>query len=298
MDRLTSMAAFVRAVELGSFSAAAGAMDMSPQLLGRHIQSLEQSLGVRLLHRTTRRQHLTDVGRDFYERVKIILSEVEAADALAEETRAIPRGRLRLSCPVSFGIHRLAPALSDYLQQYPEVDIDLSMSNRYVDLIEEGFDLVFRVGELTDSSLIARALSPYRLALCAAPSYLARCTPINQPEDLIQHDCLGFSYSSLRTHWIFSGPDKAVTVPVSSRVMMDSGEALLPLCLAGLGVMLQPIELVENEIANGNLVSLLPDYPIPTRPMHLVFAPDRRMTPKLRSFIDFAVELFGGNGHE
>lgn len=293
MDRLLSMTAFAKAVELGSFSAAGEALGMSSQLVGKHVQTLEQQLGVRLLNRTTRRQHLTDIGSTFYERVKIILAEVEAAEALAAETRAVPRGCLRINAPVTFGIHALSPKLPDYLRMYPEVSINLSVSNRYVDVIEDGFDAVFRVGELSDSSLIARTLAPYRLVLCAAPAYLSAHTPIRSPRDLAQHECLGFSHSELRNNWTFDGPDGRVIVPVSGRLMVDSGESLLPIAIAGMGLLLQPFELVENELKAGRLVEVLPDYKVPTRPMHILYAPDRRITPKLRSFIDFAVTAFG-----
>ena len=299
MDRLLSMTAFAKAVELGSFSAAGEALDMSSQLVGKYVQTLEQQLGVRLLNRTTRRQHLTDIGSTFYERVKIILAEVEAAEALAAETRATPRGRLRINAPVTFGIHALSPKLPEYLRMYPEVSIDLSVSNRYVDLVDEGFDAVFRVGELTDSGLVARPLAPYELVLCAAPSYLAANEPILSPQDLVKHECLGFFHTELRSHWTFDGQQNArITVPVKSRVTVDSGESLLAFALAGMGLLLQPRELLERELASGRLVRVLPEYKVPTRPMHILYAPDRRITPKLRSFIDFAIATLGSSGPE
>ncbi|WP_417068473.1 LysR family transcriptional regulator [Niveibacterium terrae] len=293
MDRLLSMEIFARAVELGSFSAAAEALRLSPQLVGKHVLMLEKHLGVRLLNRTTRRQHLTEVGRNYYERVKSILAEVESAEGLAAETRVSPRGRLRVNAPVTFGIHALTRRLPEYLKDYPDVSIDLALTNRQVDLVDEGFDVIFRVGELSDSGLIARALAPYRLVLCAAPSYLAASKPITHPQDLTGHECLGFPYTELRTHWTFLGPGGDITVPVSGRFVVDSGEALLSAALAGMGLMLQPSELVLPEIEAGRLVELLPDFPVPTRAMHLLYAPDRRMTPKLRSFVDFAIAAFG-----
>lgn len=293
MDRLLSMSVFAKAVELGSFSAAGEAMHMSSQLVGKHVQTLEQHLGVRLLNRTTRRQHLTEIGASYYERVKVILAEVEGAESLAAETRATPRGRLRVNAPVSFGAHALSPRLPEYLKANPEVTIDLSLSNGYVDAIDEGFDVVFRIGELADSSLIARELAPYRLILCAAPAYLAQHAPIRTPLDLSHHDCIGFSHTELRTHWTLEGPEGRITVPVSGRVMANHGEAMLAIAAAGMGIMLQPLELVRDELDAGRLVQLLPAYSAPTRPMHILYAPDRRLTPKLRSFIDFAVEAFG-----
>lgn len=293
MDRLTSMSIFVKAVDLGSFSAAADTLRMSPQLVGKHIQALEQHMGVRLLNRTTRRQSLTDIGRSFYERARIILAEFEAAESLVAETRAAPRGRLRINAPVTFAIHALAPKLREYLSAYPEVSIELTMANRVVDLTEEGYDAVFRVGDLSDSGLIARPLAPYRLLACAAPSYLAARPPIKTPMDLQDHECLGFSHTPLRTHWTFDGLEGRISVPISGRFMVDNGEALLSAAVAGMGIMLQPAELAAEELKAGRLVLVLPEYRVPTRPMHVLYAPDRRLTPKLRSFIDFAVEAFG-----
>jgi DNA-binding transcriptional LysR family regulator len=293
MDRLLSMTVFARAVELGSFSAAADAFHMSPQLVGKHVQMLEQHLGVRLLNRTTRRQHLTEIGANYYEKVKVILAEVESAEGLAAESKAKPSGRLRINAPVSFGINALMPRLTEYMVAYPEVQVEVSLTNRYVDALEEGADAVFRVGELSDSSRIARRLAPYRLVLCAASAYLTTHPPIKSPPDLASHECLGFAYTELRTHWSFDGPDGLVTVPVSGRLMIDSGEALLMAARAGMGLLLQPAELIEPELAAGRLVRVLPKYRPPDRPLHLLYAPDRQMTPKLRSFIEFAVSAFG-----
>ncbi|MGV1758648.1 LysR family transcriptional regulator [Rhizobium sp. A22-96] len=296
MDRFSSMSIFVKAVELGSFSAAADALNMSPQLVGKHVRFLEQHLGVRLLNRTTRRQHLTEIGSQFYERSRNILAEVEAAEALAAETRAVPRGKLKVNAPVTFGINALAPKLPKYLGAHPEVSIDLSLSNRLVDLIDEGYDAVFRIGELADSGLIARRLAPYRLVICAAPSYLrSRGVPL-KPNDLQGHDCLIFSHTMLRTHWDFEGPGGNVSVPISGRLMVDNGEALLQAALAGQGIILQPFELVRSSLEAGTLLPVLPEYSVPTRPLHILHAPDRRITPKLRSFLDFVSAEFGSHG--
>lgn len=297
MDRLLSMSVFAKAVEAGSFTAAGEALHMSSQLVGKHVQALERQLGVLLINRTTRRQHLTETGAAFYERVKIILAEVEAAESLAAMSHRTPRGRLRVNAPVTFGIHALSRRLPEYLAAHPGVSIDMSLSNRYVDLIDEGFDVTFRVGELPDSGLIARPLAPYRLKLCAAPAYLATSLPITHPDDLIHHECLGFSHTELRTHWTFLGLKAPITVAVSGRLMVDCGEALLTAALAGAGLLLQPCELVQDALASGKLVEVLSDYPPPARPFHILYAPDSRMTPKLRSFLDFAVATFGADAY-
>lgn len=293
MDRLTSMEVFAKAVEAGSFSKAAEALSMSSQAVGKHVRGLEEHLGVKLIHRTTRRQGLTDFGRDYYDRVRAILAEIETAETLAEESRAVPRGRLRVNAPVTFGAHELARVLPKYLTAHPEVEIELTLADRLVDLVDEGYDAVFRTGRLTDSGLIARGLRPMRFALCAAPVYVAQRGAPNRPADLRQHDCLGFAYGVTRDRWSFAGPDGLEEIELTYRLIANNGQALLTLGLAGVGVLLQPEALVRESVAAGNLVPLLPDYAIATRPLHILYAPDRRITPKLRSFLDFAIENFG-----
>ncbi|MDY7510319.1 LysR family transcriptional regulator [Ralstonia wenshanensis] len=292
MDRLSSMAVFVRAVDAGSFSSAGLALDMSPQLVGKQVRLLEQHLGVRLLNRTTRRQSLTDFGQRFYERAKIILAEVEIAESMAAEMRIVPSGLLRINAPVSFGTHALAPRLPEYLARYPDVSVELTMSNREVDLIEEGYDIVFRVGELRDSGLIGRALAPYRLVLCAAPSYLEVSAPLRSPSDLAQHQCLLFLRGAYRDTWTFDGPNGREVVPVSGHLSADNGESLLQAGLAGAGILLQPSELVATAIEQGRLIRLLEHYHPPARSFHLLHGRDGQMTPKLRSFLDFALQVF------
>lgn len=287
------MQVFVKAVELGSLSAAADELNISSQLAGKQMRALEQGLGIKLLNRTTRRQSLTDGGRVFYERAKSILAEMETAEALIAETQAVPRGRLRISAPITFGSRALAPALSEYLQQYREVSADLSLTNRTVDLVDEGFDVVFRTGELPDSGLLARRLAPYRMVLCAAPAYLESAEELRKPEDLQKHECLVFSHTSLRTQWEFDGPQGRVSVSISGRFSTDSSEALRAAAVAGQGIVLQPHELLIEEIQAGRLIRLLPNFEPSARALHVLYAPDRRMTPKLRSFLDFAVLKFG-----
>lgn len=298
MDRLFSMTVFVKAVELGSFSAAADALQMSPQLVGKNVRMLEQHLGVRLLNRTTRSQHLTEIGATFYERARNILAEMEIAEGLAAQTRIVPRGKLRINASVTFGVHALTAKIAEYMQLYPEISVELCLSNRYIDLIDEGFDAIFRIGELSDSGLIARQLRPYRLILCASPRYMETHEPLLTPDDLTRHECLGFSHTELRTTWTFDGPDGHKTVQVKGRLLSDSGEAIVCAGLCGAGIMLQPSELVTPYLQSGQLVEILPEYKAPTRPMHLVHTPDRRMTPKLRSFVDFIVASFGINQTE
>lgn len=296
MDRLSQMAMFVKAVELGSFSAAADDLNMSPQLVGKQVKMLEQHLGVSLLNRTTRRQSLTDFGRSFYQRAKMILADVDAAESLAAEARGVPSGRLRINAPVTFGMHALSPRLLEYMMKYPQVSLDLTLSNELVDVVDGGYDAVFRIGALQASGLKAIALLPYQLVLCAAPSYLERRLPIKTPWDLQQHECLGFGYSDGRSNWRFEGLDGRIDVPITSRLTINQGDPLLAAAVAGLGVILQPLELVRDALRNGTLVRILSQYRVPATPMHILYTPDRRMTPKLRSFLDFCIATFGNRG--
>lgn len=293
MDRLASMTAFVKAVELGSFSAAAEALDLSPQMIGKQVRQLEDHLGVQLLYRTTRRQALTDMGRNYYERACHILAEMEAAEDFAAGALAEPRGLLRISAPLTFGAHTLAKLLPDYLNQYPYVSIDLVVADRVVDLIEDGIDVAFRVGKLADSSLIARAIRPMKAVVCAAPAYVAQRGMPMTPSDLANHEILGFANAVNREGWMFEGPSGRELVEVSSRFQMNSGQALRSAALAGFGITLQPLDLVGEDIEAGRLVEVLSDYRPAPRPMHIVYPPHRRITPKLRSFVDFIVARLG-----
>ncbi|AWA39337.1 LysR family transcriptional regulator [Pseudomonas fluorescens] len=293
MDRLTLMGTFVKAVELGSFSAVADELNLSPQMVGKQVKMLEQHLGVSLLNRTTRKQSLTDFGRAFYQRAKLILADMDAAEEMAAVTRGVLSGRLRINAPVTFGVSTLSPKLLEYMVRYPQVSVDLTLSNELVDLVDGGYDAVFRIGELADSGLKALPLMPYQMVLCAAPSYLARRPPITTPWDLQEHECLAFAYSDGRSHLRFEGPEGCIDVPIKSRLTINQGDPLLSGAVAGLGVVMLPLELVKDSLRSGTLVSLLPQYKVPVSPMNLLYAPDPRLTPKLRSFIDFVRVAFG-----
>jgi DNA-binding transcriptional LysR family regulator len=289
------MAVFVKAAETGSFATAAAALGLSSQMVGKHIRFLEERYGMRLINRTTRRQSLTEAGSAFYERSKAVLVEAEAAEALAASLLATPRGKLKINAPVSFGVHRLTPMLARYLRQYPEVHVDLTLSDRIVDVVDEGYDAVVRIAPLPDSRLIARALAPYRLVACASPAYLAERGMPARPEDLAAHECLGFAYWARppMSEWEFTSTQGTHVVRVTSRFSINNGQALRSAALAGVGIIHQPREMLDEDLASGRLVQVLPDYESPSRPMHLLFAPDRKPTPKLRSFIDFVVATFG-----
>ncbi len=297
LDRLTSMAVFVAAADAGSFAAAASPLGLSPQMVARHVAALETQLGVRLLNRTTRSQGLTESGRTYHERCRIVLAEVEAANSLAGESRAEPHGRLRISAPVTFGAHSLAPVVARYMRDHPKVDVDLFLTDRFVDLVNEGVEATFRIGPLADSELIARPLSPYRLVACASPAYLReRGAPVT-PEDLAGHACLSYAYRTRPTdrEWLFTRDGRTHAVRISRRLEVNDGVALLSVALADGGIVLAAEDVLQQAIDDGRLVRVLPGYDAPSRPMHLVYAADRRQTPKLRAFIDAAVIAFGSD---
>ena len=295
MDRLTSMGVFVRAADLGSFTAAAAALGMSSQMVGKHVSFLEARLGAQLLRRTTRQQSLTDVGRRFYESCRAILAETDAAEALVNDLSTTPRGRLRVNGPVTFGACRLAPLVARYLQAYPDVEVELTLTDRYVDVVDEGYDAVIRVGPIKDTALAMRKLAAYWLVACASPAYLAANGTPNSPEDLVEHQCLSFvSWSGLPyTEWRFTKAGLVYAVQVRSRFQINDGRALLAAALDGHGIILQPEAVARDDLEAGRLVKVLPAYAAPSQPMHMLFSGRRPQTPKLRSFIDCVVGAFG-----
>jgi DNA-binding transcriptional LysR family regulator len=291
MDLLDSMKVYVLAVEKGSLSAAATACAISATMAGNHLRTLETRLGMRLLNRTTRRQHLTVFGEDYYLRCKEILRLVAETDAQAHKLQLAPAGKLRITAPVTFGTEALMPALSDYLDRYPQVNIEVALCDRVVDIVEEGFEAAIRIGRLPDSALIAKSLAPYRLMICASPEYLARRGTPARPEDLSAHECLSFSPAAV-AHWRLTDQDGACRVPVSGRLQVNHGQALRVAALHGLGIVLQPAILLEADVRAGRLVQLFPAHELASRPMSVVYLPDRYRSPKLRSFVDFLVERF------
>jgi len=286
------MEIFVAVVDAGSFTAAADAFGISPVMVGKHIRQLEERLGARLLTRTTRRQSLTEIGRQYAERCRLILADIKAAESSAEAMRSTPRGTLRISAPVSFGTQRLAPALADYLAQHPEVSLDLNLNDRMIDLVEEGYDAAIRIGELQDSGLVARPLQPYRMMLCASPAYLERFGVPKQPEDLVSHQCLDFAPLHRRVRWNLNGSESEFP---ASRFRSNNGQALRMAALRGFGIVLQSEVLLGEDVAAGRLVSLLEDYLPASRPVSLIYPRDQLATPKMTTFIEFIMERFGAS---
>ncbi|XLZ70892.1 LysR family transcriptional regulator [Massilia sp. SR12] len=290
MDKMRSMEVFVRVVDAGSFSAAARTLDMSTVMVSKHIAALEQLVGARLLHRTTRSQSLSEIGQQYAEQCRHILQLVQAAESGALAMRTIPRGTLKVSAPAAFGSHCLAPAMAEYLELHPEVNLELDLSNRLSDLVEEGLDAAIRIGPLPDSTLVARPLTALQMMVCAAPAYLARHGTPRTPDELAQHRCLDFSHWRHNARWQFG--TKEGSTP-RCRMRSNSGEALRLAAVAGLGLVMQADAVLADEIAAGRLVPVLREHWPQPRPMHLIYPRDRQSTPKLASFVEFVVQRFG-----
>jgi DNA-binding transcriptional LysR family regulator len=293
MDRLTSMATFVEVVGAGAFAAAAERIGVSRAQVSKSVMQLEAHLGTRLLNRTTRRISLTETGRVYYERCREILEEIEEIEGIAGEETSRPRGRLTLSAPTSFGILHLQPLIPEYIKAYPEVQISLSLTDRFVDVVAEGFDLAIRVGELEDSSLIARRIAPSKRVFCASPEYLERHGVPRVPQDLAIHACLIYSNELKPDTWTLHGPHGTESVKVAGPVCADNGDILKASALAGLGVTLLPTFIVGPELASGRLQQVLHGYCPTDLAIHAVFPSRRYLSAKVRTFVDFLTRRFG-----
>ena len=294
MDRLAALEAFVRVAETQSFSEAARRLRTSKSAVSRNVGALEAELGARLFNRTTRSLNLTEAGRAYFERVSRILAELGEADRTLGQLQASPRGRLMVSAPMSFGFLHLAPALPDFLARFPEVEVDLSLNDRFVDLVDEGFDLALRIGALPDSSLMARRISPIRRTICASADYFRRHGAPQRPEDLKEHECLRNSNVARTQQWRFVDEDgKPLLVPVSGRVSANNGDALRIVALAGFGVASLPTFIVGADLRAGALVPALDHFVPQDLAMSAVYPHSRHLSPKVRGFVDFLVDRFG-----
>ena len=272
-------------------TAAAPRLGLTPAMVGQHVAALEERLGTRLLNRTTRRQSLTDFGLSYLEQCRDILDRVAVADQEAETIQHIPRGLLRITAPVTFGSEVLVPALGRYRVAAPEVTFDIVLTDRNVDLVDEGFDAAFRIGTPPDGRLVARRLAPYRMAVCASLAYLERSGVPAHPTDLSTHAAVVFTPAA-RSPWRFARETEIVEVILPRSISVNSGQALRTAACAGLGIIMQPIVLIGADIAAGRLVQLLPEWQIGDRSLYLLYYRDRRMTPRQRSFISFSIQEF------
>ncbi|RUT89625.1 MULTISPECIES: LysR family transcriptional regulator [unclassified Mesorhizobium] len=289
MDRLESMAVFVKAVDLGSFAAAAVALDVSGPMVGKHVRFLEERLGVRLLNRTTRRQSLTDFGRAYYERCRVVLAEADAADALAADQFSEPRGKLRVTMPAHFGRHCVTPVLLKLARQYPMLELDLSLSDRFADLAEDGYDLAIRTGALGDKAgVIARRVARQDMVVCAAPSYLRIHGEPRQIEDLADHQAIVYRrLGQIIQPWLFAREGQPVQEIIpTGRLRLDDLDAIADAAADGMGLAWLPWWLVRERIEAGVLLALLPDQPRYLYDCHALWLQTPHLPLKVRLAVD------------
>jgi DNA-binding transcriptional LysR family regulator len=291
MDRMTSMATFVKVVESGGFSAAARALGISPSMVTTHVRALEERLAVRLLNRSTRKVSLTEAGHAYYERCLQILTDVEEAERIAEALQSTPRGALRLNTSVAIPPF-LAPVIAEFVALYPEVSVNLAMTDRMIDLVEEGFDLAVRNMSVPDSSLIARCVATYRLVVCGSPGYLAARGSPREPADLVHHNCLIYSHSAWGSQWRFAGPDGEQSVAVAGNLQANSDNALRLAAVHGQGLALAPSFLLIEEIKSGRLVPVLTEFLQTDHAINAIYPHRRHLSAKVRSFIDLLARRF------
>ncbi|MFA7290967.1 MAG: LysR family transcriptional regulator [Rhodocyclaceae bacterium] len=293
MHDINDLLLFAHVVKAKSFSGAARRLDISKSRISKSVARLEASLGVRLLHRSTRRLSLTDIGEAYFEHCDRILDELSLADNTVSRLHLEPRGKLKISAPVAFSTLHVASALPDFMAQYPDLTVDMTISDRLVDLVEEGYDLALRIAPEAGDNLVARKLAPIRRKICGSPAYLARRGIPLTPADLAQHNCLDYTYMNTQGYWHLKGPEGDASVPVAGTLRINDDEALSQAVLGGLGLALLPTFIVGMELQAGRLVEVLPGYVPVERFIFAVHMPNRHLPLKVRAFIEFLLERFG-----
>lgn len=295
MDRLRAFEVFSTVVGQGSFTRAADKLETSPANVTRYISELEEMLGARLLNRTSRRLSLTETGKTLYDRALSILEDVAEAEAIASSAAMQPRGRLRINAPLSFGVLHLAPLWPRFMARYPDVELDIGLADRLVDLVDEGFDLAVRISRGGSPTLISRKLATVHHCVCASPDYIARHGAPQTPDDLTKHACIAYTYSTSVNEWrLIDAAGKVHAVPVSNILHTNNGETSSAVALAGLGIVLHPTFLVSEHLRQGRLIRLLPDYHTAEVDVLVVYPSRRHVSAKVRVMVDFLVEAFRG----
>lgn len=294
MDKFLEMKTFAAVVDSGSFVQAADALDMSKPAVSRHVAELEQRLGVRLLQRTTRKLSLTEEGRQFYGRCKSVLADVEVAEAEVSSQAVVARGLIRINVPVSFGLLELAPLWPDFMAQYPKVELDITLADRVVDLVEEGYDLAVRIARLPNSSLVSRKLASTRMVLCASPGYLREHGTPQHPAELASHTVLSYSLLATGDQWEFAGPQGPVAVTVKPVLRTNSGDTCIAAARKDKGIVFQPSFMVGADLQSGALQELMPHYRSLEFGIYAVYPTRQHVSPKVRAMIDFLVQAMRG----
>lgn len=292
MSQLEDMQIFTTTVDAGSFTAAADRLGLSKQFISRRIMALEERLGARLLIRTTRKLSITDTGRSYYERALKIIEEVDEAEQLVANQNATPRGSLRISAPMSFGTLHLGPAIARFMAQYPEVRIEMDLSDRFVDIVGEGYDMAVRIGQLNDSSLVARQIAPTQLVLCASPAYLKQRGVPKTPAELKAHDCLLYGHNR-HVEWMLSDKGKPLLQPVTGRLRANNGELSRDAAIAGLGIALLPTFIVGEALREKKLKTVLDAYLPPPLGIYTVYPQHRQSSQTVKAFSEFLRHTFG-----
>ena len=292
-DTLAGMRVFTAVVDAGSFARAAEKLELSRGMTSRYVAQVEAHLGVRLLNRTTRRLSLTEAGNDYYQRATQVLALVEEAEQAASHEAAEPRGTLRINASVAFGARHMGTLISAYLRRYPEVRVDLTLNDRIVDLVEEGFDVAVRIARRIDPGLVARRIGPARMIACASPAYLRQSGAPKTPADLVRHNCLTYAYAGAQNEWRFTRGKREQTVKVGGTLHANNGDILSRAAADGLGVTVQPTFLIDGLFREKKLMRVLEGWEADSLTIFAVY-PSRQFLPaKVRSFIDFMLEHFG-----
>lgn len=295
MGQLEDMSMFIRVVEAGGISRAAEQMGIAKSAVSRRLTDLETRLGVKLINRTTRTSSLTETGQSFYERAIKVIDDVTELNAITSDSRCGLEGTIRLAAPLSFGLAHLAPAIDIFVKEHPKLNIDIDFSDRQIDLIEEGFDLAFRIADLKDSTLVAKKISPIRRILCASPNYIKDHGIPNKPSDLKKHKCLQYSLIKTSSLIFIDKNDKEHKVKLSAKMIANNGDFLRDMAIAGHGLLVTPTFISWKAVATGDLIPILTNYRLSQTNAYAVYPQTRYLSQRTRVLIDFLAERFGDN---
>ncbi len=297
MDRFSALTVFAQVADSGSFSAAAQVLGLTPSAVSKQIAQLEDHLGARLVHRTTRKLSLTEVGEAFRFRARHVLAALEEAETAVSNLSTTPRGNLRVTMPIAFGQEHVAPVLPEFAARFPDISLEIVITDRFVDLVQEGIDVAVRIGELADSSLVVRRLAPNRRVVCASPDYIARAGCPETPTDLLHHNCLLYAEPGYQLDWTFMVDDVRVSVPIKGSVRSNSIAVLVQSALAGIGIIRLAAYQFMGALADGRLVPLLQDFTMNESEVYAVYPASRHLSPKVRAFVDYLAETIGRPGY-
>jgi DNA-binding transcriptional LysR family regulator len=292
MDKFKEMQAFAAVAELGSFVGAADQLETSKAAVSRYVAQLEERLGVRLMHRTTRQLSMTDEGHAFLSHCKETLALIHDAEEQIQSKRKSPTGLIRINAPLTFGILHLAPLWGKFTALYPQVQLEVTLSDRVADLVEEGYDLAVRVANLPSSTLISRKLTSTSLVVCASPKYLKGKAKPGHPRDLKNHSVISYSYLATGDEWVFQGPDGEARVKIHPKIRTNNGDTCRSAAIAHQGIILQPTFIVGPDIQRGDLLELLPQFKSMELGIYAVYPSRKLVSPRIRALVDFLVNEF------